>query len=94
MTNPLEMRKKGCLQPVSLLNKSENETLGVLLETLLHYLFAGRYFDLHVHCGHLSVQGRSCVIQMIIFTLFNAATRMLFSPFFSSKRLLSGATCD
>lgn len=33
------MRKKGGLQPVSLLNKSENETMGVLLETLLHYLF-------------------------------------------------------
>ena len=41
MTNPLEMRKKGCLQHESLLNESENETLGVLLETLLCYLFAG-----------------------------------------------------
>lgn len=57
-----------------------------------------RCFDLHLHCGHLGVQARSCVIQMIIFTLLNAATRMLFSLsfffFFPSKRLLSGATCD
>lgn len=68
---------------MSLLNKSENETMGVLLETVLHYLFVcARYFDLHLHCGHISVQGRSCVRQTIIFTLFNAATRMLFSPLF------------
>lgn len=45
MTNPLEMRKKGCLQPASLLNESENETLGVLLETLLCYLFAGLFWS-------------------------------------------------
>lgn len=91
---PFGTEKKGCLQPVSLWNKSENETLGVLLETLFALFVCRRYFDLHVHCGPLSVQGRGCVIQMIIFILLNEATRMLFSPLFSSKRLLSGATCD
>ena len=95
MTNPLEMRKKGCLQPESLLNESENETLGVLLETLLCYLFAGAVL-ISICIVGISVFKPGAVLYKWSFSHFSMwpqeCSFLLFFP--PSKRLLSGATCD
>lgn len=92
MTNPGfgNEKEKGCLQSVNLLNKSDMKP-----QVFLRYFGISRLLALAIsisvlHCGPISIQGRSCVIQMIISPLFQEATRMLFSPlfiyfFFSSK---------
>ena len=95
MTNPLEMRKKGCLQPASLLNESENETLGVLLETFLCYLFAAAVL-ISIYIVGISVFKPGAVLYKWSFSHFSVwpqeCSFLLF--FFPWKRLLSGATCD
>lgn len=88
MTNPGFGNKKGCLQPVSLLNKSEKKPWVFFLRHFCIFCLSvlASYFDLRLQCGHISVQGRSCVTQMIIFTLFNVVKRMLFSPLFFFRK--------
>lgn len=73
-------KEKGCLQSVSLLNKSEMKPWVFLRHFGISRLLVLAISISILHCGPISIQGRSCVIQMIISPLSKEATRMLFSP--------------
>lgn len=90
-TLALEIRKGRCMQPVSLSNASENETLGVLLETCLHYVSA-LVILISVYMVGISVlQTEAAYTNDHFHTLQWGNKNAL--PVFLQKKLLSRATC-